>query len=70
MTTDVTLYIGLAPYHAKYRFTDPDVWHGVRSQIINASQLGNGTIEIDHKGGKVVYVYTPFLPVNWVEAGA
>ena len=70
MTTDVTLYIGTAPNHAKFQFTDHDVWIGVRSQIINASQLGNGTIEIDNKGGKVVYVYSPFLPVSWVEAGA
>ena len=68
MTKDVTLYIGVAPYHAKYRFTDPAVWTSVRSQIITAMTAGNGLIEIDHKGDRVVYVYTPFLPVNWVEA--
>ena len=70
MANVVTLYIGLAPYHAKYRFTDPAVWSAVRSQIITAMKAGSGTIEIDHKGDKVVYVYSPFLPVNWVEAGA
>jgi len=68
MTKDVTLYIGLAPYHAKYRFTDPAVWTSLRSQIITAMKAGNGLIEIDHKGDRVVYVYSPFLPVNWVEA--
>ena len=70
MTMAVTLYIGIAPYHAKYRFTDPDVWNSVRSQILTASKAGSGLIEIDHKGNRVVYVYSPFLPVSWVEAGA
>ncbi|MCC2030873.1 hypothetical protein [Microbacterium allomyrinae] len=69
MATDVTLYIGLAPYNAKFRFSDPVVWEGVRSQIIGAMNAGKGTIEIDHKGNKIVYVYSPFLPVNWVESG-
>ena len=48
----------------------PRVWEGVRSQIINAMNIGNGTIEINRKGDKVVYVYSPFLPVSWVETGA
>lgn len=69
MATDVTLYIGLAPYNAKFRFTDAPKWEGVRSQIITAMNMGRGTIEIDRKGDKVVYVYSPFLPVNWVESG-
>ena len=69
METDVTLYIGLAPYHAKFRFSDAAVWQGVRSQIVDAMNLGRGTIEIDRKGDKVVYVYSPFLPVSWVEKG-
>jgi hypothetical protein len=70
MATNVTLYIWVAPNYAKYRFTDARVWEGVRSQIINAMNMGKGTIEIDHKGDKVVYVYSPFLPVSWVEKGA
>ena len=69
MATDVTLYIGTAPNYAKFRFTDAAVWEGVRSQIINAMNMGKGTIEIDRKGDKVVYVYSPFLPVSWVETG-
>jgi len=69
MAVDVTLYIGTAPNYAKYRFTDAIVWEGVRLQIINAMNAGKGTIEIDHKGNKVVYVYSPFLPVSWTEAG-
>ncbi|WP_127473347.1 hypothetical protein [Microbacterium sulfonylureivorans] len=69
MTTDVTLYIGLAPYHAKYRFSDLNVWEGVRAQIITAMDAGRGTIEIERKGDRTVYVYSPFLPVSWVEAG-
>ena len=70
MATDVTLYIGTAPNYAKFRFTDASVWLGVRSQVINAMNMGNGTIEIDRKGDRVVYVYSPFLPVSWVETGA
>ena len=70
MATDVTLYIGTAPSYAKFRFTDAPVWDGVRSQIIDAMNTGTGTIEIDRKGDKVVYVYSPFLPVSWVESGA
>ena len=70
MATDVSLYIGTPPNYAKFRFTDARVWEGVRSQIIKAMNTGNGTIEIDRKGHKVVYVYSPFLPVSWVETGA
>jgi hypothetical protein len=33
-------------------------------------KAGSGTIEIDRKGDKIVYVYSPFLPVNWIEKGA
>ena len=69
MATDVTLYIGTAPNYAKFRFTEAPVWEGVRSQIIDAMNTGRGTIEIDRKGDKVVYVYSPFLPVSWVESG-
>ena len=69
MATDVTLYIGTVPNYAKFRFTDDRVWEGVRSQIIDAMDMGRGTIEIDRKGDKVVYVYSPFLPVSWVETG-
>ena len=67
MALHVSLYIGTPPNYAKFRFTDPHVWEGVRSQIISAMNLGKGTIEIDRKGDKVVYVYSPFLPVSWVE---
>ena len=45
------------------------MWEGVRSQIINAMNAGKGTIEIERKGDTVVYVYSPFLPVSWVETG-
>ena len=69
MATDVTLYIG-APNYAKFRFTDSHGWEGVRAQIINAMDNGRGTIEIDHKGDKVVYVYSPFLMISWTESGA
>ncbi|MGN8551420.1 UNVERIFIED_CONTAM: hypothetical protein OHV15_02405 [Microbacterium sp. SLM126] len=67
MATNVTLYIGLAPYQAKFRFTDAETWSRVRAQIIGAMNAGKGTIEIDRKGDKAVYVYSPFLPVNWIE---
>ena len=70
MATDVTLYIGsTAPNYAKFRFTDAAVWEGVRSQIINAMNAGKGTIQIDRKHDKDVYVYSPFLAVSWSEAG-
>ena len=70
MATDVTLYIGIPPNYAKFRFTDSLIWDGVRSQIISAMDAGRGTIEINRKGDKIVYVYSPFLPVSWVETGA
>ncbi|GAA1800577.1 hypothetical protein [Agromyces neolithicus] len=71
MAKNVTLYIGnTAPNYAKFRFTDSREWEGVRSQIITAMNEGRGTIEINRKGNKVVYVYSPFLPVSWVETGA
>ena len=47
MATDVTLYIGISPYNAKFHFTDPVVWASVRSQIVTAMKVGTGTIEID-----------------------
>ena len=70
MATDVTLFIGTAPNYAKFRFTDSDAWQRVRSQIMAAMDAGKGVIELDRKGDRVVYVYSPFLPVSWVEAGA
>ena len=70
MATDVTLYIGTPPNYAKFRFTDAAVWEGVRTQIIDAMNMGRGTIEIDRKGDRVDYVYSPVLPVSWVETGA
>ena len=70
MATDVTLYNGISPYNAKFHFTDPVVWQHVLSQIVAAMKVGSGTIEIDRKGDKIVYVYSPFLPVNWIEKGA
>ena len=69
MATEVTLYIGTPPNYAKFRFSDAAAWEAVRSQIVNAMNMGNGTIEIERKGDKVVYVYSPFLPVSWVEKG-
>lgn len=69
MATDVTLYIGsAAPNYAKFRFTDGPTWEGVRSQIITAMDAGKGTIEIDRKRDTVVYVYSPHLPVSWVDS--
>jgi hypothetical protein len=50
-----------APNYAKFRFRDAREWEGVRSQIINAMNVGKGTIEIDRRGDRVVYVYSPFL---------
>lgn len=70
MATDVTLYIGIPPNYAKFRYTDAAEWEGVRAQIIAAMNAGRGTIELEKKGDTVVYVYSPFLPVSWVEAGA
>ena len=69
MPTDVTLYMGIAPNFAEFRFTDARVWKEGHSQIINAMNMGKGTIEIDRKGDKIVYVYSPFLPVSWVGTG-
>ena len=71
MTTDVTLYVGsVPPTYAKFRFKDAAEWEAVRSQIIAAMNAGRGTIEIQRKTDKVVYVYSPFLAVSWVEGTA
>ncbi|KRA23830.1 hypothetical protein ASD65_04885 [Microbacterium sp. Root61] len=68
MATNVTLYVGTAPYHAKYHFDEAHTWESVRSQILRAMTAGQGTIEIERKNDKIIYVYGPFLPVHWVDA--
>jgi hypothetical protein len=70
MTTDVSLYIGPETVYKKFRFTDAKAWEAVRSQIVTAMDAGKGTIEIAWKGDKIVYVYSPYLMVTWVEKGA
>jgi hypothetical protein len=70
MTPDVTLYIGPETAYKKYRFTDPDAWAAVRSQIIDAMNAGRGTIEIPWKGDTIVYVYSPNLMITWIEKAA
>jgi hypothetical protein len=70
MTTDISLYIGPETMYKKFRFTDLDVWDGVRSQILSAMDAGKGTIEIPWKGDAIVYVYSPYLMVTWVEKAA
>ncbi|MFE5409320.1 hypothetical protein [Microbacterium sp. NPDC056569] len=70
MATDVTLYVGPETAYRKFRFTDPDVWEAVRSQILSAMNAGKGTIQIPWKGDNVVYVYSPYLMVTWVEKDA
>jgi len=67
MATDVTLYMGPATAYRKFRFADAHVWEAVRSQILTAMNAGKGTIEIPWKGDTVVYVYSPYLMVTWVE---
>ena len=61
MATEVTLYIGPATVYKKFRFTDPNAWEAVRSQILSAMNAGKGTIEIPWKGDTIVYVYSPYL---------
>jgi hypothetical protein len=70
MATDVTLYIGPATAYKKFRFVDMSAWEVVRSQIISAMNAGKGTIEIAWKGDTIVYVYSPYLMVTWVEKTA
>lgn len=70
MATDVTLYIGPETAYKKYRFTDPGAWEAVRSQIINAMNAGRGTIEIPWKGDTIVYVYSAYLMITWIEKAA
>ncbi len=67
MATDVTLYIGPETAYKKFRFTDVNVWDSVHSQIISAMNAGKGTIKIAWKGDTIVYVYSPYLMVTWVE---
>jgi hypothetical protein len=67
MATDVTLYIGPATAYKKFRFADRNAWEAVRSQILSAMNAGKGTIEIAWKGDTIVYVYSPYLMVTWVE---
>jgi hypothetical protein len=42
-------------------------WETVRSQIVAAMEAGRGLIEIPWKGDTVVFVYSPYLMVTWVE---
>ena len=70
MATDVTLYIGPATAYKKFRFTDVNEWEAVRSQIISAMDAGKGTIKIAWKGDNIVYVYSRYLMVTWVEKAA
>jgi len=70
MATDVTLYIGPATACKEFRFTDADMWEEVHSQIIRAMNAGKGTIEIERKRDELVYVYSPYLMVTWIEASA
>ena len=67
MGSEVTLYIGPATGYRKFRFADPNTWHAVHSQIVAAMKVGHGLIEIPWKGDTVVYVYSPYLMVSWVE---
>lgn len=68
MATDVTLYFGIEPHLEDYSLTDPAEWGAVRSQIVSAVNAGKGLITIPRKsGGEVVYVYSPTLPVSWVD---
>lgn len=69
MASDVTLYIGPETAYKKFRFADASVWEAVRSQIVSAMDAGKGTIEIPWKGDTVVFVYSPYLMVTWVEKG-
>lgn len=70
MATDVTMYIGPETAYKKYRFTDRGAWDAVRSQIIDAMNAGRGTIEIPWKGDTIVYVYSPYLMITWIEKAA
>lgn len=71
MSASVTLYIGsMDANYAKFRFTDPAEWERVRAQIVSAMDAGRGLIEFSRKGDKVVYVYSPFLAISWIESGA
>ncbi|HYI51173.1 MAG TPA: hypothetical protein VEX42_06340 [Microbacterium sp.] len=67
MATDVTLCIGPATAYKKFRFADRNAWEAVRSQILSAMNAGKGTIEVAWKGDTIVYVYSPYLMVTWVE---
>ncbi len=70
MTTDVSLYIGPETVYKKFRFTEATAWEAVHSQILTAMNAGKGTIEIPWKGDRIVYVYSPYLMVTWVEKAA
>ena len=70
MATNVTLYIGPETAYKKFRFTVANVWEAVRSQILAAMNEGKGTIEIPWKGDTIVYVYSPYLMVTWIEKAA
>ncbi|SFR93227.1 hypothetical protein SAMN04487846_0769 [Microbacterium sp. cf046] len=67
MATEVTLYIGPETAYRKFRFTEASAWDAVRSQILTAMDAGKGTIEIAWKGDTIVYVYSPYLMVTWVD---
>ncbi|MFK4834351.1 hypothetical protein ACI3KY_01325 [Microbacterium sp. ZW T2_14] len=67
MGSDVTLYIGPETAYRKFRFTDANEWESIRSQVAAAMDAGKGLIKIPWKGDTVVFVYSPYLMVSWVE---
>ncbi|MFC8679958.1 hypothetical protein ACFT30_00445 [Microbacterium ureisolvens] len=67
MASDVTLYIGPETAYRKFRFASASEWEPVHSQIMAAMDAGKGLIEIPWKGDNVVFVYSPYLMVSWVE---
>ncbi|QKJ18949.1 hypothetical protein [Microbacterium hominis] len=70
MASKVSLYIGPATAYKKFTFSDAAVWAAVREQIVVAMDAGSGLIQIDYKGERFVFVYSPHLMVSWVESGA
>lgn len=66
-TNDVYLYIGSD--ETQFVFArGSKKWEEVRDQITTAVSAGRGLISIPRSiGGRAVYVYSPALPIRWVE---
>lgn len=67
MANDLYLHIGHDDTKVPFQRESKE-WQEVRDQIMFAMQAGKGLITVPRSGqGRRVFVYSPSLPIHWVE---